>query len=163
MAPLCLRRRRGRKWAASWRRGWREKIFSSSASRFARATDRRRHIPHLTSALLRCPPRQLTCSDRTTAPELCNRDLGSRFGGSKCLIFLRCSPIAAAVGAGPARSYWRSRGPHHPCRGFAMRSSEPKPHQVNKLPVSFDSEVRKQGCRRTMRTSEIAILILLGD
>ena len=28
-------------------------------------------------------------------------------------------------------------------REFVMRSSEPKPHEINKLLVSFDSEVRK--------------------
>src|SRR5262249_17464392 len=35
-----------------------------------------------------------------------------------------------------------------------MRTSEPKPHQINELLVSFDSEVRKRGCGTMMRTSE---------
>src|SRR5262245_44760354 len=35
-----------------------------------------------------------------------------------------------------------------------MRTSEPKPHQINKLLVSFDSEVRKRACSKMMRTSE---------
>src|SRR5215510_11742396 len=38
---------------------------------------------------------------------------------------------------------WRFRSPHHSSREFAMRTSEPKPHEINKLLVSFDSEVRK--------------------
>src|SRR3954453_21239762 len=29
-----------------------------------------------------------------------------------------------------------------------MRTSEPKPHEINKLLVSYDSEVRKRECRR---------------
>jgi Ni,Fe-hydrogenase III small subunit len=33
--------------------------------------------------------------------------------------------------------------PHYSSREFAMRTSEPKPHEINKLLVSFDSEVRK--------------------
>src|SRR6516162_11778964 len=49
---------------------------------------------------------------------------------------------------------WRFRSPHHSSREFAMRISEPKPHEINKLLVSFDSEVRKRGCRKMMRTSE---------
>ncbi len=43
---------------------------------------------------------------------------------------------------------------YHFCRGLVMRSSEPKPHEINKLLMSFDSEVRKRGCRIMMRTSE---------
>src|SRR5262249_38454444 len=38
---------------------------------------------------------------------------------------------------------WRFRSPHHSSRESAMRTSEPKPHEINKLLVSFDSEVRK--------------------
>jgi hypothetical protein len=38
---------------------------------------------------------------------------------------------------------WRFRSPHHSSREFAMRTSEPKPHEINKLLVPFDSEVRK--------------------
>src|SRR5215471_10745906 len=49
---------------------------------------------------------------------------------------------------------WRFRSPHHSRREFAMWTSEPKPHEINKLLVSFDSEVRKWGCRKMMRTSE---------
>jgi hypothetical protein len=40
-----------------------------------------------------------------------------------------------------------------------MRTSKPKPHQINKLPVFFDSEVRKRTCRTIMRTSAIGTLI----
>ena len=36
-----------------------------------------------------------------------------------------------------------------------MRTSEPKPHEINKLLVSFNSEVRKRACCRMMRTSEV--------
>src|SRR5215470_1173437 len=49
---------------------------------------------------------------------------------------------------------WRFRSPHHSCSESEMRTSEPKPHQINKLLVSFDSEVRKRGCGTMMRTSE---------
>src|SRR5262249_19301291 len=38
---------------------------------------------------------------------------------------------------------WRFRSPHHSCSESEMRTSEPKPHQINQLLVSFDSEVRK--------------------
>ena len=38
---------------------------------------------------------------------------------------------------------WRFRSPHHSRSEFAMRASEPKPHEINKLLMSFDSEVRK--------------------
>jgi len=38
---------------------------------------------------------------------------------------------------------WRFGSPHHTGREFAMRTPEPKPHEINKLLVSFDSEVRK--------------------
>jgi hypothetical protein len=31
----------------------------------------------------------------------------------------------------------------HSSRELAMRTSEPKPHEINKVLVSFDSEVRK--------------------
>jgi len=37
---------------------------------------------------------------------------------------------------------------------LVMRASEPKPHKINTLLVSFDSEVRKRGCRMMMRASE---------
>ena len=49
---------------------------------------------------------------------------------------------------------WRFRSPHHFHGKSEMRTSEPKPHRVNKLLVSFDSEVRKRACRTMMRTSE---------
>jgi hypothetical protein len=49
---------------------------------------------------------------------------------------------------------WRFRSPHHWCRGFVLRTSEPKPHQINNSLLSFDSEVRKRGCRKMMRSSE---------
>ena len=52
------------------------------------------------------------------------------------------------------RPVWRFRSPHHFCRELVMRTSEPKPHQIDTLLVSFDSEVRKRGCRIMMRTSE---------
>src|SRR5581483_5750917 len=52
------------------------------------------------------------------------------------------------------RLVWRVRRPHHSCRESEMQASEPKPHEINKLLVSFDSEVRKGGCRRMMRISE---------
>jgi hypothetical protein len=48
----------------------------------------------------------------------------------------------------------RLRSPHHFPGKSEMRTSEPKPHQVNKLLVSFDSEVRKRACLTMMRTSE---------
>src|SRR5215831_14384453 len=32
---------------------------------------------------------------------------------------------------------WRFRSPHHSCRAFVMRTSEPKPHWTNNLLVSF--------------------------
>ena len=48
----------------------------------------------------------------------------------------------------------RFRSPHHFCRESEMRISELKPHWINKLLVSFDSEVRKRACSRMMRTSE---------
>jgi len=35
-----------------------------------------------------------------------------------------------------------------------MRTSEPKPHEINILLVSFDSEVRKRRRREMIRTSE---------
>src|SRR5258705_2375633 len=35
-----------------------------------------------------------------------------------------------------------------------MRTSEPKPHYISKLPVSFDSEARERGCLKLMRTTE---------
>jgi hypothetical protein len=41
-----------------------------------------------------------------------------------------------------ANLVWRFRSPHHSSREFATRSSEPKPHEINKL-LFFDSEVRK--------------------
>ena|SRR5215470_15568339 len=44
--------------------------------------------------------------------------------------------------------------PHHSCSESEMRTSEPKPHEINKLLVSFDSEVRKRGRGTMMRTSE---------
>jgi hypothetical protein len=34
------------------------------------------------------------------------------------------------------------KGPHPRRRNFVVRSSEPKPHWINKLPVSYDSEIR---------------------
>ena len=40
------------------------------------------------------------------------------------------------------------------CAESEMRNSEPKPHSINELLVSFDSEVRKRKCRTMMRTSE---------
>src|SRR5262245_48819998 len=40
------------------------------------------------------------------------------------------------------------------CGESEMRTSEPKPHWINKLLVSFDSEVRKRACCTMMRTSE---------
>jgi hypothetical protein len=46
------------------------------------------------------------------------------------------------------------RSPHHSGRANVMRTSEPKPRSKDKLLVSFDSEVRKRGRRRMMRTSE---------
>src|SRR6185369_13210346 len=41
------------------------------------------------------------------------------------------------------RLVWRFRSPHHSCRESEMGASEPKPHWINKLLVSFDSEARK--------------------
>src|SRR5262249_8225287 len=43
---------------------------------------------------------------------------------------------------------WRFRSPHRSSREFAMRTSEPKPHEINKLLVSFDSEVRNEGAAK---------------
>jgi hypothetical protein len=53
-----------------------------------------------------------------------------------------------------ARPVWRFRSPHHSCGDSKMRTSKPKPHWINKLLVSFDSEVRKRECRTMVRTSE---------
>src|SRR5262249_11763882 len=47
---------------------------------------------------------------------------------------------------------WRFGSPHHFCSESEMRTSEPKLHEINKLLVSFDPEVRKRG-GGTMRTS----------
>jgi hypothetical protein len=44
-----------------------------------------------------------------------------------------------------AHLVWRFRSTHHSCGESEMRTSEPKPHEVNELQVSFDSEVRKRG------------------
>ena len=44
---------------------------------------------------------------------------------------------------------WRFRSPHHFRGKSEMRTSEPKPHEVNELIVSFDSEVRKGGIKRS--------------
>jgi hypothetical protein len=38
---------------------------------------------------------------------------------------------------------WRFGSPHHRRREFFMRTSEPKPHWINNLLASFDSEVRE--------------------
>src|SRR5215468_7283136 len=65
---------------------------------------------------------------------------------------MRMPQIDASFGIGTL--VWRFRSPHHSRRELAMRTSEPKPHEINKLLVSFDSEVRKRGCRKLMRTSE---------
>src|SRR5262249_30297269 len=48
----------------------------------------------------------------------------------------------------------RFRSPHHYPPRIRDPSSGPKPHWINKLLVSFDSEVRKRTCRKMMRTSE---------
>jgi ABC-2 type transport system ATP-binding protein len=40
-----------------------------------------------------------------------------------------------------------------------MRTSEPKPHWINKLLVSFDSEARKRGCRTTDANFGIGTLV----
>jgi hypothetical protein len=52
------------------------------------------------------------------------------------------------------RLVWRFRSPHHSCGASEMRISEPKPHWINELLVSLDSEVRKRTRRTMMRTSE---------
>jgi hypothetical protein len=54
--------------------------------------------------------------------------------------------------AGQDALVWRFRSPHHQCREFVMRTSEPKPHQSNKLPVSFDPKFANQQ-PQIMRTS----------
>src|SRR5262249_43117841 len=61
---------------------------------------------------------------------------------------------SGVVGARLRALVWRFRSPHHFCSESEMRTSEPKPHWINKLLVSFDSEVRKRGCGTMMRTSE---------
>src|SRR5262245_16329576 len=48
---------------------------------------------------------------------------------------------------------WRFGSPHHFCSEPEMRTSEPKPHEINKLLVSFDPEVRNRGTGTMMRTS----------
>jgi cupin 2 domain-containing protein len=53
-----------------------------------------------------------------------------------------------------SRLVWRFKARIILCCESGMRISEPKPHQINKLLVSFDSEVRKRGCRTMMRTLE---------
>ena len=52
---------------------------------------------------------------------------------------------------------WRFRSPHHTCGESEMRTSEPKPHWINNLLVSFDSEVRKRGRSRDDANSELAL------
>src|SRR5215471_12782347 len=42
------------------------------------------------------------------------------------------------------RLVWRFRSPHHSRSESEMRTSEPKPHQINELLVSFDSEVANE-------------------
>jgi hypothetical protein len=46
------------------------------------------------------------------------------------------------------------KSPRHFRGKSEMRTSEPNPHQVNKWPVFFDSEVRKRAYRTMMQTSE---------
>src|SRR5262245_16758503 len=48
---------------------------------------------------------------------------------------------------------WWFGSPHHFCSEPEMRTSEPKPHEINKLLVSFDPEVRNRGTGTMMRTS----------
>jgi hypothetical protein len=49
------------------------------------------------------------------------------------------------------------------CRDLATPTSEPKPHWINILPVSFDSQVRDGVCCNTLRTSESGQWPLYGE
>jgi hypothetical protein len=49
---------------------------------------------------------------------------------------------------------WRFRSPHHFCRGFVMRTSEPKPHQINRLTSVLSIPKFETGLRKMRRTSE---------
>src|SRR5262245_9759457 len=54
---------------------------------------------------------------------------------------------------------WRFRSPHHSCSDSEMRTSEPRPHQINELLVSFDSEVRQTRLRHNDANFGIGTLV----
>jgi len=49
---------------------------------------------------------------------------------------------------------WPFRSPHHLCRGFVMRTSEPKPHQINRFSSVLSIPKFETWLRKMMRTSE---------
>ena len=49
---------------------------------------------------------------------------------------------------------WRLRSPHHCCRGFFMRTSEPKPHYITKLASVLSIPKFETWLRKMLRTSE---------
>ena len=59
----------------------------------------------------------------------------------------------------PSSLVWRFRSPHHSRGESKMRTSEPKPHWIDKLPVSLDSEVRKRACRHDDANFGIGTLV----
>jgi hypothetical protein len=56
---------------------------------------------------------------------------------------------------------WRLRSPHHSSHEAAMRTSEPKPHSINRLLVAFDSEVRKRRVPHNDANFAIVTLVLV--
>src|SRR5215510_8405948 len=62
--------------------------------------------------------------------------------------------IIPSVSSGLAALVWWFRSPQHSRGESELRTSEPSHTRFNKSLVSFDSEVRKRGCRTTIRTSE---------
>jgi hypothetical protein len=57
---------------------------------------------------------------------------------------------------------WRFRGPHYSSREFSMRTSEPKPHQVNNLLVSFRFRSSQVKAPRKDATFGIGTLVKSG-
>src|SRR5207248_3050672 len=74
-------------------------------------------------------------------------------GDSNLLLSCWRKPIPGGCGV-EGTPQWRFRGTPHSRHESEMRTSEPSPHLLNRLLASVDSEVRKRGCRRMMRTPE---------
>src|SRR5579864_177896 len=49
---------------------------------------------------------------------------------------------------------WWFRSPHHLCRGFVMRTSEPKPHQTNRFASVLSIPKFEKWLPKILRTSE---------